>query len=152
MSNHHLNHLAFYGIAISSVLVLFKVVSTYGERNLQAPLYVDGLYQMEESRLPSCLKGKDVKLDIEQSGIYLFGNLFVENQAIPLSGDLHQQQLNLVGKSKSLGDCLQRKEQLLTLGGDIDGTEISLNLQVGEMKVSLAGVKQTELQEEKLGH
>jgi hypothetical protein len=58
----------------------------------------------------------------------------------------------LAGKSQYLGDCLQGKEQLLTLGGDIDGQEISLNLQVGEMQVSLAGVKQAELQEEKLGH
>jgi hypothetical protein len=38
MSHFNAKTLSFYGIAIGSVLLLFKTVSAYGETKLKAPL------------------------------------------------------------------------------------------------------------------
>ena len=75
MSHFNLKSLAFYGIAISSVVVLFKVVTAYGETNLKAPPPIGGPYRISAQNLPGCLKADTLVLNIKQSGIYLFGSL-----------------------------------------------------------------------------
>lgn len=62
-------------MAISSVVVLFKVVTAYGETNLKAPPAIGGPYRISTQNLPGCLKANRLVLNIKQSSIYLFGSL-----------------------------------------------------------------------------
>jgi hypothetical protein len=126
MSHFNVKTLSFYGIAIGSVLLLFKVVSTYGETKLNAAANIDGSYQFAPvADLPNCLQGKQLNLNIEQSGIYLFGHLEVASPGetpgvdddravkpeaastsvvkIPLSGDFKDNQVIMSGKGKMVG-------------------------------------------------
>jgi hypothetical protein len=111
MSHFNVKTLSFYGVAISSVLLLFKVVSTYGETKLNAAANINGKYQFAPvANLPDCLQGKKLNLNIEQSGIYLFGNLAILPEAtsadvvqIPLSGDFQDNQLIMSGKGQIAG-------------------------------------------------
>jgi hypothetical protein len=133
MSHFNVKTLSFYGIAITSVLVLFKVVSTYGETKLNAAADINGTYQLASvENLPSCLEGKKLNLDIEQSGIYLFGNLAILPEAtsasaveIPLSGDFKDNQVimsgkgNLAGCDAGLQLAIQGKREQQNLVGQI---------------------------------
>lgn len=115
MSHFNLKSLAFYGIAITSVVVLFKVVTAYGETNLKAPLLMDGSYRLSGENLPGCLKSDSLVLNIKQSGTYLFGTLLPANanaQAVTsaaqkpsLSGRFNNQQLTLDGALPHLKSC-----------------------------------------------
>ncbi|NJO95371.1 MAG: hypothetical protein HC775_04445 [Hyellaceae cyanobacterium CSU_1_1] len=83
MSHFNVKTLSFYGVAIGSVLLLFKVVSAYGETKLKAPQNIDGSYQfVQTENLPDCLQGQQLKLNVEQSGVYLFGNLEVASPGV----------------------------------------------------------------------
>jgi hypothetical protein len=75
MSHFNLKSLAFYGIAIGSVALLFKVVTAYGETNLKAAPAIAGSYRFDSKTLPECLQSDSLVLTIEQSGVYLSGNL-----------------------------------------------------------------------------
>ncbi|MEG4204936.1 hypothetical protein QUA20_13510 [Microcoleus sp. Pol7_A1] len=75
MNHLSLKSLAFYGIAIGSVLLLFKVVTAYGETNLKAAPAIGGSYRFDAKSLPECLESDSLVLTIEQSGVYLSGNL-----------------------------------------------------------------------------
>ncbi|PSF38355.1 hypothetical protein C7H19_05015 [Aphanothece hegewaldii CCALA 016] len=95
------NHLSFYAIAISSVLILFKVVSTYGENYLKAPLAISGTYQIQSDSLPACLKTQSLPLKIDQSGVFLFAHL----ANITLDGRMKDNQISLTGTPSALSDC-----------------------------------------------
>jgi hypothetical protein len=105
MSHFNLKSIAFYGIAISSVVVLFRIVSTYGEANLKAPPSIGGSYQINAQNLPECLKSDALVLNIKQSGIYLNGSLLpaktdvqtatIAEEKPSLNGRLDNQQLSL---------------------------------------------------------
>lgn len=115
MSHFSLKSLAFYGVAITSVVVLFKVVTAYGETNLKAPLLMDGDYRLSAKDLPGCLKSDGLVLNIKQSGTYLFGTLLPANanektvtsaaQKPSLSGRLNNQQITLAGSLPHLESC-----------------------------------------------
>jgi hypothetical protein len=138
MSHFNAKTLSFYGIAIGSVLLLFKVVSTYGETRLNAAADIDGSYQFASvENLPDCLQGQQLNLNIEQSGVYLFGNLEVQAQAksesaveIPLSGDFKNNQIVMSGKG-NVANC-DSKLQLT-----IQGKREDKNL-VGQIQDNLA--------------
>lgn len=83
MSHFNFKSLAFYGGAISFVLVLFKVVTAYGESSLKAPAPIDGRYRLFYTQL-KCSKSNAPILAIQQSGIYLNGSL------LPASTDVQQ--------------------------------------------------------------
>jgi hypothetical protein len=68
MNHLSLKSLAFYGVAIGSVALLFKVVSAYGETNLKAAPAIGGSYRFDAKSLPECLKSDSLVLTIEQSG------------------------------------------------------------------------------------
>jgi hypothetical protein len=113
MSHFSLKTLSFYGVAIGSVLVLFKVVSTYGENNLIAASEIGGVYQIVENQnLPDCLTNQKLNLTIEQSGIYLFGNLADQSVAaddkskamFPLSGNFQNDKIVMTGQGQ-LASC-----------------------------------------------
>ncbi len=102
--NFNFKSLAFYGVTIASVLLLFKVVTAYGQNNLTAPPAINGRYRLVFSeKLPICEKSDALILDIQQSGIYLNGFLLPANGKTSetdktLTGKLTNQQLSLSGK------------------------------------------------------
>ena len=68
--------LAFYGLTIVAVLVLFKAVTIYGESNLKAAFEISDRYRLIfADNLSNCEKLDDLMLNIQQSGIYLNGSL-----------------------------------------------------------------------------
>ncbi len=106
MKEHfNLKSLQLYGAMIGSVLVLFKAVTAYGETRLQAPQLVAGNYQIELQSLPECLGTGNINLNLEQSGIYLFGNLLIKEQEIILDGKFHDGQISLSGKANQIAEC-----------------------------------------------
>jgi hypothetical protein len=97
--------IALYGVAIASVVILFKVVTSYGEANLQARPNINGKYLMLGTKLPQCFQEKPVVLTIQQSGVYLNANLSnVETKTtsslkeqLPLKGKWQTENLELLG-------------------------------------------------------
>jgi hypothetical protein len=112
MSHFSAKTLSFYGIAIGSVLLLFKTVSAYGETKLKAPSDIDGSYQfLQAENLPDCLQDQQLKLNVEQSGVYLFGNLAVQPKSsqgkiveIPFNGNFKDKQIIMSGKG-NVANC-----------------------------------------------
>lgn len=106
MKEHfNLKSLTFYGVMIGSVLVLFNAITTYGENYLKTPPSVAGNYRINSQALPECLGSKTLNLNIEQSGIYLFGNLSTNAQKITLDGKLNDEQVLLSGKADRIAQC-----------------------------------------------
>lgn len=124
MMNHfNFKSLAFYGVAIASVLILFKVVTAYGETNLKAPAPISGSYPMKLAQnLPNCPKSSELILDIQQSGIYLNGSLLpakVDAQQArssekrpSLTGKISNQQLTLAGTVPKSTFCNNQPQQV----------------------------------------
>jgi hypothetical protein len=165
MGHFNLKSLTFYGVMIGSVLVLFNIVSVYGENSLKAPPNIAGNYLLDSQDLPDCLKSKKLNLAIAQSGIYLTARLTTENQTIKLNGLLENnttesvttrsQPFSLMGKTNKLGNC-----PLLT---DNSSPEIQLQTQfqnktlVGQMqwsnlKLNFTGTHQSLTDKEKSTH
>lgn len=115
MNHLSLKSLAFYGIAIGSVLLLFKIVSAYGETNLKAAPAIGGKYRFDAKSLPECLKSDSLVLTIEQSGVYLSGNLRsgssegdrekTAEETPSLFGKWETQGLSLSGAVPNLAGC-----------------------------------------------
>lgn len=116
MSSHFkFRSLAFYGVAIGFVLLLFRVVTAYGEANLKAPPSVDARYRLSYSPKPNCPKPNALVLNVAQSGIYLNGSLLpvdidaqqakASEKKPSLTGQLNNQQLNLTGTVPSSTLC-----------------------------------------------
>jgi len=115
MNHLSLKSLAFYGVAIGSVLLLFKVVTAYGETNLNAPPAIAGNYRFDPKNLPECLKSDALVLTIEQSGVYLSGNLRsgsseadrekIAQETPSLHGKWETQGLSLSGAVPNLAGC-----------------------------------------------
>ncbi|MFS8120628.1 MAG: hypothetical protein ACMG55_19390 [Microcoleus sp.] len=114
---NHLNVklLSFYGISLAIVAVLFKVVTAYGETNLKAPPALTGSYRFDANSLPECLKSDALVLTIEQSGVYLSGNLRsgtsdgdrqkTAEEKPALFGKWENQGLSLSGAVPNLAGC-----------------------------------------------
>jgi hypothetical protein len=90
----------FYAVTITSVIVIFKAVTTYGETTLKAPPAISGRYRIEGEKLPGCLKNENILLSIQQSGIYLNGSLSPENPSGKLETKAEENP-SLVGKWKN---------------------------------------------------
>lgn len=114
--------LRLYGIMIGSVLVLFKAVTAYGETRLKAPQLVAGNYQIDLQSLPECLATGNISLNLEQSGIYLFGNLLIKEQKIELDGKFHDGQISLFGQANRIAECEISDEQNGKRGIAIEGS------------------------------
>jgi hypothetical protein len=137
--NHHLSHLTFYGVAISSVLVLFKIVSAYGETQLKAPNNFTGNYIVSVDRLPDCLTQNTLglELNLQQSGIYLFSELTLKqkqppNITISLDGKITDERLILQGKLPTIENCNFPEKSLVTLKAGEDKDSISGQLTLGK--------------------
>lgn len=110
MSHFNFKSLAFYGVAIAGVVVLFELVTNYGETHLKAPPSIEGRYPLAFAQKPDCLKSDALVLTIQQSGSYLSASLLPINtngkrataasEKPSLTGQLSNQQLNLSGADK----------------------------------------------------
>jgi len=142
---HHfsLKSLSFYAIAIGSVLILFNVVSAYGEAKIKAPPAIGGRYRINAENLPKCLQSQALQLDIQQSGIYLYASLEA-NESNPveemteekpsLTGLWQQQQVNLSGLAPYLTGCNQSEVSnipVVNLQGRVEGKEL-----IGKMRLN----------------
>lgn len=113
MINHfNFKSLAFYGVAITSVLILFKTVTAYGENNLRATPLINNRYLLTlATNLPNCKQTNTLVLNIQQSGIYLNASLLpvtansVQEKQLTLSGLLNNPKLDLSGKVDSSAFC-----------------------------------------------
>ena len=111
MSHFNLKSLVFYGIAITSVALLFKVVTDYGETHLKAPPLITSRYRLQAENLPECLRSEPLLLTIQQSGIYLNGALIPEKslnsseEPLSLSGEWLAPNLTLSGSVPHLSAC-----------------------------------------------
>ena len=172
---HHLNFksLAFYGVTIASVLLLFKVVTAYGESNLTAPPAINGRYRLVFSEnLPICEKSDVLILDIQQSGIYLNGFLLPANAKtsetddLTLTGRFTNQQLSLAGKvpqttiCNSTGSHTQANSRLKNNSFNLVKMQIQLvnqthfvgqmNLSVTSRSIAFTGTQQKDANSDKL--
>jgi hypothetical protein len=145
MSHFNFKSLLFYGVAIGSVLLLFKVVTAYGEANLKAPKPIDGDYRLSLAQKPNCPKSEDLVLTIQQSGIYLNGFLLpartnaqmaaATEEKPSLSGILRNQQLSLSGTLASSIFCskpVSESGNVVTIQSQLLGENL-------EGKLSLSG-------------
>ena len=136
MNHLSLKSLAFYGIALGSVSLLFKVVTAYGETNLKAPPAIAGSYRFDDKSLPECLTSDSLVLTIEQSGVYLSGNL----RSGSSEGELEKtaaETPSLVGKWETQGLSLSGAVPNLT--GCSDSTATGQN-----SSVKLRGIVEKE--------
>jgi hypothetical protein len=92
------------GVAIATVIIIFKTVTAYGENNLSATPLINKTYHLSTTQnLPNCEKINTLVLNIQQSGIYLNASLqpLTNKTDIPkplsLRGLLNNQQLELSG-------------------------------------------------------
>lgn len=116
-SHFHPKSLLFYGVMISSVLLLFRITSAYGEKHLKAPPDVNGRYVSTQAP-PGCPESSRLALTILQSGVYLHGSLQLQEtgDATPaqpsasqnrpsLDGRWDQSQIVLTGPTEALAIC-----------------------------------------------
>jgi len=155
MKNHfNFKSLAFYGIAIGSVLILFNVVTAYGEKNLKAPAPIEGRYRLNLSQnLPNCPQKSNLVLDIQQSGIYLNGSLLPADTDIQqaksgekrpfLNGKLTPQQLNLAGTLPT-NVCNNRVAQAITIQSQLEGKNLKGQIALGSIPKAIEFTAQQE--------
>ena len=165
MRQFNFKSFTFYAVAIGSVVVLFKVVTAYGE-TLKAPPPIAGRYRVISESLPPCLQSSDLLLNIQQSGVYLNGSLLALAQnpdgqkasssnleeKPSLSGRWHNQKLGLSGLSDKLASC--EKEMNVTLAGEVNGDTISgeITIDSAANAVNFTAQKEVNQQEETKGN
>jgi hypothetical protein len=145
MSHFSLKSLAFYGTAIGSVLVLFNVVTAYGEKHLKAPPSIDGRYRLQAENLPDCLRSQPLVLMVEQSGIYVRGLLRQEQVSTSpettaeekpaLSGLWQEQNLNLSGAAPALAACARAS---VTIDATLERDTLNGQLRLGSGPEAIA--------------
>ena len=119
MKSSQIKHLAFYAVAISSVLGLFTVVSIYGETHLKAAQRVEGNYVFTLPPTAKCGGGVPVTLAVQQSGMYVAAALVnpalshaqTAFKSMTLSGQWRNQQIKLTGKVPVGVLCEKAKDQ-----------------------------------------
>ncbi len=164
MSSHFsLKSLSFYGIAITSVVVLFKIVTAYGNANLKANPPIDGYYPISSENLPDCLKSEALVLNLLQSGIYLNGTLMSGNtnnkptkskeNNPSLSGKFTNQEITLAGKVPWLSKCQESAKSVVKIQGIIQGDTIAGTISLSTTPaVEFTATKEIKKEEETNEH
>ncbi|MBW4484024.1 MAG: hypothetical protein KME14_15910 [Tildeniella torsiva UHER 1998/13D] len=134
MSHFDRKSLIFYGVAISSVVTLFSVVSRYGTARLQAPIAIAGNYQLQIEPSELCSEPPSLQLRIQQSGIFVNGVLTAASpEAEPagaggkpfaLDGRWRSPELDLAGRSPAMTVCGQSVERV-AIASTRDGDSFS---------------------------
>jgi hypothetical protein len=138
MSSHfNPKSLAFYAIAIGSVVVLFSVTTAYGESHLRAPKAIDGRYPLSASALPGCLTSQNPVLLIQQSGVYVTGSLVTANadertvkvaeERPSLKGNWNDDVLTLSGPLNHLNAC----QDTVQIQGTVNNHNLNGKLRLG---------------------
>ncbi|MCU0524242.1 MAG: hypothetical protein MUF72_05405 [Elainella sp. Prado103] len=117
--------MAFYGGTLAIVIILFRAVTAYGEANLTLPPTLNPVY-LSTGSPPGCSNQSRLRLNIQQSGIYLNGALSVQPESDPTSNpalrtermtligrwqidrwqiDRWQNEINLTGRTTAFVDC-----------------------------------------------
>lgn len=141
MSNHfNVKSLSFYAIAIGSVLLLFNVVTAYGENNLKAPKTIDGKYRLSlANSLPGCPQSAPLMLHLDQSGTYVNAAVLKPlatdagtssmsaEEKLTLTGLFKEQQLVLAGKVANAILCESQTtgESAIAINSRIDGENLT---------------------------
>lgn len=143
MSHFNVKSLAFYGIAIGSVAVLFNAVTAYGETNLTAPPPLSGRYRLQAENLPNCVQKQPNILLLEQSGVYLHAFLLSEQENLSpealaeekptLSGKWQGKKLQLSGTAPLIGSC-----DAVTIEATLEGDNLSGQLRFGSSADAIA--------------
>lgn len=145
MINHfNVKSLAFYGVAISSVLILFKIVTAYGENHLHPTSPINSRYSLTLTKnLPNCKQTNKLILNILQSGIYLNASLSPvttnadTEQQLNLTGILKNQNLDLSGKIDIANFCQEPISQTkATQPIAIQMSQINQNNIPGQIKLN----------------
>ncbi len=147
MSSHfNVKSLSFYAIAIGSVLLLFNVVTAYGEKNLKAPQTIGGRYRLTFNQpLPGCSQVAPLMLQLDQSGTYINAALskpvaqagqssMSAEEKLRLTGLFNNQQINLngdVANSVLCGFSQESGDKALVITSKLDGKNL-----VGEIAVN----------------
>ncbi len=146
MSSHfNVKSLSFYAIAIGSVLLLFNVVTAYGENNLKAPQTIGGRYRLTfNNPLPGCSQIAPLMLQLDQSGTYVNAAILepvAEGQSSmsaeekpTLTGLFNNQQIRLdggVAKSVLCGFPQASGNSAIAITSKLDGKSL-----VGEIAVN----------------
>lgn len=165
----HFKSIAFYGVAICLVLLLFSIITSYGESNLKAPTAINGRYHFSYSPKRNCSSPNPI-LTIDQSGIYLNGFFSVaadtahqvkaSEQQPSLTGQLNNQQLSLTGTVPHSTLCNNLVSQTpstsrVSIQSQIEGANL-------QGQITLSGVPETidftaqkeaaQLSEESISH
>jgi hypothetical protein len=138
LSHFDRKSLIFYGVAISSVVGLFSLVSRYGNARLEAPMLIEGNYQLQIEPSASCPEPPPLQLRIQQSGIFVNGALMAAspeakpaesgNAPLTLDGSWRSPQLDLSGRLSGLEICGQpvgRVAIASTQDGDVFSGELA---------------------------
>lgn len=174
MSSHFkFKSLVFYGVTIGMVLLLFRIVTAYGEANLKAPSPIEGRYHLSYiPNLPNCPKPNSLVLTLAQSGIYLNGFLSVDTDAThlarasekkpSLTGRLNNQQLSLTGTVPSSTLCHKPVSQEHSTsrviiqsrmeGANLQGQITSLNAATGTLEFTAQRESPVQPSEESISH
>ena len=153
MSHFNLKSLAFYAVAIGTVVVLFSVTTRYGEANVKAPEDITGRYSIAKQDLPGCLNATPLSLDVRQSGVYLSAALVATDaseqvikaveQRPPLSGEWNNQQFSLAGSLPHLEGC----QGTVAIAGTIQNGMMNGNLNLDSSSEKTVFTAQKELPE-----
>lgn len=139
--SHHFNvkSLSFYAIAIGSVLLLFNVVTAYGENKLKAPKTIGGMYRLSlANSLPGCPQSAPLTLQLDQSGTYVNAAVLKPatdegtssmsaEEKLTLTGLFKEQQLTLTGKVANAILCESQTtgESAIAINSHIDGENLT---------------------------
>jgi hypothetical protein len=131
-----LKSVLFYGGTLVAVIALFSIATAYGEANLRAPDPIDGFYSIQGA-MPGCLKNQDLRLLVDQSGLFLNGALLpaTANPEViqstrkrpPLTGRWDNQTLTLIGSLPQLANC----RATVIIQGSIDHATLKGQLFLG---------------------
>lgn len=126
MSHFDRKSLIFYGVAISSVVTLFSVVSRYGTARLKAPIAIEGNYQLQVEPSEQCSEPPALQLRLQQSGIFVNGVLTADGpeakageaagKPFALDGSWRSPELDLAGRSPAMTVCGQSVERVAIAG------------------------------------
>jgi hypothetical protein len=159
MSHFNLKSLAFYGTAIGSVVILFNVVTVYGENNLKAPPSISGRYRLQSDKLSKCPQLGTSILNVRQSGIYVNGSLSPATkldsaeEKLSLVGKFQPPELNLSGSVSGALVCQSSENQVkIKVSYEKDKLNGQINFDSTQEVIHFTAQREVEEQQKKPEH